>query len=404
VRAGGTHSENPEVWEVDLQTGDRQRLTHHPDWDEDFAGSPDGNSAAIWSNRTLNIWDGLGGLMPHRDFISAPMIGAEAGMLINTPNNLACGGVMWLFPGDGDRSGSLSGQPIIAPDVHNHDTVLGWPAWSPDGTKLALNAIKDGSGLFSGDSPDFLLIAERTGHKPSDPKPVVSSDVGDWAPAPTDWHPAFGYVGDVTLKGPGGGTVDISYNGNPGAIFGSFSATYNDFSEDGKTFLNGTKRVDVPGRGVTKIHEITELVMTGEHTGSIRKDLEITGGNAAGTAPTYKGTSTVTYDGKTVTGPPEWLTHKGTCPERLPKMPQLTATATSLGHDRYEIKVTASVASMGRNETAVHISPVTRARIATPGQDVYTDDRGVAVIEVRNATTVDVTAGDTLMPTSLQIG
>jgi hypothetical protein len=85
-------------------------------------------------------------------------------------------------------------------------------------------------------------------------------------------------------------------------------------------------------------------------------------------------------------------------------MPQLTATATSLGHDRYEIKVTASVASMGRNETAVHISPVTRARIATPGQDVYTDDRGVAVIEVRNATTVDVTAGDTLMPTSLQIG
>lgn len=406
VKAGGTHSENPEVWEVDLRTGDRQRLTHQPDWDEDFAGSPDGNSFALWSNRTLNVWDGLGGLMPHRDFIGAPMIGAEAGMLINTPNNLACGGVMWLFPGGGDRGGSLSGQPIVAPDVHNHDTVAGWPAWSPDGTKLALNAIKDGSGLFSGDSPDFLLLAELPAREPTKPQPVVSSDVGDWAPAPADWHPAFGYTGDVTLDGPGGGTVDINYRGNPGATSGSFSATYNSFSEDGRTFLNGTKKIDVPGRGVTKVHEVTDLVMTGEHTGYIRKDLEITGGDAAGASPTFGGSSTVTYDGKTVTGPPAWLTEKGTCPERLPQAPQLKATATSLGPDRCEIKVTASVSGMGPNETTVDTRPVAHARIDTPGRDaVYTDDRGAAVIEVSgaNATTVEVTAGDTLTPTSLQV-
>jgi hypothetical protein len=406
VKAGGTHSENAEVWEVDLKTGNRQQLTHHPDWDEDFAGSPDGNSFALWSNRTLDIWSGLGGLLPHRDFIGAPMIAAEAGMLINTPNNLACGGVMWLFPGDGDHGGSLSGQPITAPDVHVHTTVTGWSAWSPDATKLALNAIKDDSGLFSGETPDFLLVAERPAHKPSDPKPTVSSDVGDWAPAPADWHPAFGYTGDVTLDGPGGGTVDISYGGHPGAIFGSFSATYDSFSEDGKTFLNGTKKIDVPGRGVTKVREITDLVMTGEHTGSIRKNLEITGGDAAGASPTYRGTSVATYDGKTVTGPPVWLTQKGTCPERLPQAPHLKATATSLGPDRYEIKVTASVAGMGPNETTVDTRPVAHARIDTPGQGVYTDDRGAAVIQVRgeNATTIEVTAGETLTPTSLQVG
>ncbi|WP_327313518.1 hypothetical protein [Streptomyces sp. NBC_01235] len=404
VHSGGTHSENPEVWEVNLKTGVRKRLTHHPDWDEDFAGSPDGRSAVVWSNRTHTMWDALGGLMPHRSFIDAPMVGAEAGMLINTPNNLACGGVVWLTPGEGDHGGAVSGQPIIAPDVHAHTTVTGWSAWSPDGTSFALNAVKKGSGLFSGEVPDYLAIAEMPSRKPTKANPVVSSEVGDWAPAPADWHPPFGYVGDVTLDGPGGGTVDISYNGKQGAVYGDFSATYKNYSEDGKTFLDGTKKIDVLEPGITKVHEVTNLVMTGEHTGSLRKDLEITGGNATGT-PTYKGSSTVTYDGKTITGPPSWLTQKGACPEQLPKKPQMKATAKSLGHGRFEIRVTASVAGMGPNGTAVDTRPVTHARIDTSGQDAYTNDRGIAVIKVPGGrpATVKVTAGETLTPTNLRV-
>ncbi|MFJ9005459.1 hypothetical protein [Streptomyces canus] len=404
VQAGGTRSDNPEVWEVNLKTGARKRLTNHPDWDEDYAGSPDGKSAMLWSNRTLHMWDALGGLLPHRGFIDAPMIAAEAGMLINTPNNIACGGVMWLMPGEGDHGGSVSGQPIVAPEIHAHDTVSGWGAWSPDGTMFAPTALKDGAGLFSGDAPDYLLAAKMSSRKPTKPEPVVSSDVGDWAPAPADWHPAFGYVGDVTLDGPGGGTVDISYNGKQGAVYGDFSATYKNYSEDGKTFLDGTKKIDVQP-GITKVHEVTNLVMTGEHTGSLRKDLEISGGNTTGT-PTYKGSSTATYDGKTVSGPPEWLNQKGSCPERLPKKPKMTATTKSLGHDRYEIKVVASVAGMGPHETTVDTRPVTHARIDTPGQDAYTDDRGIAVITApsHRPATVRITAGETITSAKLRIG
>jgi hypothetical protein len=407
VQVGGIHAENPDVWEVDLTTGVRKRLTSHPDWDEDFMGSPDGQSLAVWSNRTHHLIDGLGGLLPFRSFIDSPIIGAEAGLLINTPNNIACGGVPWLMPSDGDRGGVI-GQPIVPPDVKAHTTTNGMSAWSPDGTMLALNALKDGAGLFSGDTPPFLLVAQFTSRKPTAPEPVVDSDVGSWAPEQTDWHPPFGYVGSVTLNGPGGGTVHITYNGNPGAIFGSFSESYTDYSEDGKTFLNGTRTISVPGFGITKVHDVTHLVMTGEHTGSIDKDLEITGGNASGGSPTYTGSSIVTYDGTTVTGPPSWLNTKGSCPERLPKLPQLKATATSLGKDRYEIKVTASQGGMGPNETVVDTRPVTRAYVQTLGADAYTDNDGVAVIKARGnphqPTKVTVTAGETLAPTSLEIG
>jgi hypothetical protein len=243
--------------------------------------------------------------------------------------------------------------------------------------------------------------------KPTAPQPVVSSDVGSWAPAPVDWHPPFGFVGDVTLNGPGGGTVHVTYNGSPGAIFGNYSETYTDYSEDGKTFLNGTKTISVPGLGVTETQEVTHLTMTGEHTGSVDKDLDIKGGNASGGSPTYTGSSTVTYDGTTVTGPPSWLNTKGSCPERLPKLPQLKAIATSVGNDRYQIKVTASQGGMGPNETAVDTRPVTHARIDGLGADAITNDDGIAVIKARGnphqPTPVQVTAGETLAPTSLLI-
>ena len=144
--------------------------------------------------------------------------------------------------------------------------------------------------------------------------------------------------------------------------------------------------------------------MTGAHTGSLVKDLRIAGGNATG-VPTYTGSSKVTYDGKTLTGPPSWLNTKGSCPERLPKAPQLTATATSVGNDRYAIKVTASVSGVGPNETQTDTRPVTHASVQTLGADAVTNDDGIAVIKARGnphqPTKVNITAGDTLAPTTV---
>jgi hypothetical protein len=408
VEAGGTHAGNPDIWEVDLKTGQRTRLTSHPDWDEDMASSPDGNSLVAWSNRQVHLIDGLGGLLPHRSFIDAPVIGAEAGLLINTPNNIACGGVMWLFPGDGDRGGMV-GQPIVAPDAHMHDNVVGYPIWSPDGTKLAMNALKDGAGLFSHDRPGYLAIAELSARKPTKPLRVVRSNVGDWAPAPSDWHPVYGFNGTVTLNGPGGGTVEVDYGGYFGALGGTYSETFTDFSEDGESFLNGTRTVTVTGIGLGNVRDVAELTLTGEHTGSLDKDIHIVRSNPSdpNSAPTYTGTSTVTYDGTTLTGPPSWLETKGSCPERLPKMPQLSATAKRLDKGLYAIKVTASQGEMGPNEAMTDTRPVTQARVKTIGPDAYTNDRGLAIIKIRGnrrwPTTLKVTAGETLAPTTVTI-
>jgi hypothetical protein len=308
------------------------------------------------------------------------------------------------MPSDGDRGGVI-GQPIIAPDVHAHTTVVGWSAWSQDGTMLALNTLKDGAGLFSGDAPPFLDVARFTARKPTTPEPVVSSDVGSWAPAPVDWHPSFGFSGTVTLNGPGGGTATVTYGGIPGAINGTYSETYSNYSEDGATFLNGTKTIHVVRGALTRRSEVAHLTMTGAHTGSINKDLTITSGGPDG--PTSDGTSTVTYDGTTLTGPPSWLNTKGSCPERLPKLPQLNATATSLGNDRYQIRVTASQGGMGSNEAVLDSRPVTKALVETRGADATTGDDGIAVIKARGnphqSTPVKITAGETLAPTSLSI-
>jgi hypothetical protein len=384
-------------------------LTAHPDWDEDIAISPDGRTMSLWSNRTVHWWDWLGGLMPYRSFIDAPMVAAEAGMLINTPNNQACSGPMWLLPADGDRGGTLAGQPIVDytdPDVHVADHVAGWPMWNRQGTMLALNTNIEGEGLFSGKTPPFLLVAQLPARKPTTPEPVVGSDVGSWAPAPADWHPAFGFNGDVTLHGPGGGTVAVHYGGLPGTFNGGFSETYKNYSEDGKTFLNGTKTIDVNGYGVSDVHEVAHLRMTGAHTGSQDVDLAIKGGDPSG-VPTYKGSATVTYDGTTLSGPPDVLQQKGSCPERLPKLPRLKATAKSAGHGRYAITVTASIAGVGQNETGVDTQPVKHALIETGGADAYTDDHGIAVIRAHGdphrPTTIKVTAGETLVPTTLTI-
>jgi hypothetical protein len=409
VKVGGADAENPDVWEVNLKTGQRTRLTAHPDWDEDMAISPDGRTMSLWSNRTVHWWDWLGGLMPYRSFIDAPMVGAEAGMLVNTPNNQACSGPMWLLPADGDRGGRLAGQPIVDytdPDVHVADHVAGWPMWNRQGTMLALNTNIEGAGLFSGRTPPFLLVAQLTARRPAAPEPVVNSDVGSWAPAPAGWHPAFGFNGDVTLHGGGGGTATVHYGGAPGVLHGRFSETYSNYSEDGKTFLSGTKTIEVNGYGVDNVHEVAHLTMTGAHSGSQDVDLTIKGGDPSG-VPTYQGSATVTYDGTTLSGPPGVLQQKGSCPERLPKLPRLTATATGLGHDRYAIKVTASIAGVGQNEAAVDTEPVKHALVVTGGAGSYTNDRGFVIIKVRGnhhrPVTIKVSAGETLLPTTLTI-
>jgi hypothetical protein len=65
--------------------------------------------------------------------------------------------------------------------------------------------------------------------------------------------------------------------------------------------------------------------------------------------------------------------------------------------------VTASIAGMGANESAVDTEPVNRATIKLGNQKTYTNARGIAIVNVHGKRRLTVTAGETLRPTSVSI-
>lgn len=388
VESGGPHLLNPDVWSVNLATGKRTRLTSHPDYDEDNAVSPNGKLLALWSNRTMHMTDWFGGLLPVRDFIDTPAALMSLGL---SSSNKRCHGPMWVLPSSGDRGGTLAGQPIVdyaVPHVFVTNNLTGWPQWSPDGTRLALNTTSNTAGPGYPAHAPFVLVARFGAMKASKPLPAVSSQPGSWAVAPADYHPATGYSGTRTFNGPGGGTVTVQYGGMPGILSGQWSETYAGYSENGRDFVNGTVSIEATGPEVGSYS--ANLTMTGAHTGTTQVQMD-QGGAVQGKS---------TYDGHTVSGPSTEQAGKGACPGIQPNKPALRVTARRLAGGRgYRIRVTASVADMGPNEGAVDTQPVYHALVRVGRTRAYTDRRGIALLRVRGGR-VMVGAGDTLAPAS----
>jgi hypothetical protein len=388
VEVGGPALGSVNVWSVNLATGQRRRLVAAPDWNEDDGVSPNGKLLSVFSDRTMHFVDWLGGLMPVRDFIDAPMSAMSAS---NIGGNSECEGPMWLLPSTGDDGGKLAGQPLLDyryPGMHVADNLDAPSQWSPNGTMIALNTMDDATG----NAAPFILVAHLTATKPSQPLPPLSSQPGSWAPSPTGYHPAMGYAGTITLAGPGGGKVTVQYRGN--VFGGDWSETYANYSDDGRDFVNGA--VTITGSAADGTYS-SHLTMTGANTGSDSTDINFTHG--------AKGHATSTYDGHTITGPMPQQVNATTsggpataCPSALPKEPALHVTATRLRHGAYKLKVTVSIAGMGANETAVDRRPVYHATLRLGKAKIYTNTNGVAIVTVRRNHTLTVTAGDTLKP------
>jgi hypothetical protein len=395
VQVGGPAQMSTDIWSVNLATGRRTRLTSNPDWDEDNGVSPNGKLMSIYSTRTMHYVDWVGGLLPVRDFIDGP----AAAMSSSIGGSTACMGPMWLLPSNGDQGATIAGQPILEyryPHVHVVDTLAESSQWSPDGTMIALDTTDDSSG----NPAPFLLVAHLEALKPTKPLPTVSSQPGSWAPPPAGYHGAIGFLGTKTLHGPGGGTVTVRYGGTPGAIAGQWSQTYNNYSDNGADFVNGTVTATGVSTGTGRYS--SHLTMTGTHSGHTNSELTFNSG--------IQGHGEVSYDGTTVKGPsPDEANSKaaggpGTaCPRILPKEPALRVKVTRLGHGRYRVKVTSSVAGVGANEAAVDTRPVNHATIQLGHAKTYTNTAGVAVVTVKSSHKLTVTAGDTLVPTSTRL-
>lgn len=390
AQVGGIALGNPDVWSVNLASGKRTRLTAHPDYDEDNAVSPDGSLLALWSNRTMHLTDWYGGLLPVRDFIDVPSSLLALGI---SSSNKRCHGPIWIMPASGDRGGTLAGQPIVyhpAPNILVTNNLTGWPQWSPDGTMLALNTTNTDAGNTYPAHAPYLLVARFTSMQPTRPLPAVSSQPGDWAGTPQEYHPSMGNVGLHTFAGAGGGNATVTYLGT--VLAGTWLETYSNYSDDGASFVSGAVSIT---SAVEAGRYSAHLTLSGAHTGST--DVEMT---FAGTA---SGQGQSTLDGHTVSGPSAEQLGNGACPDLEPKQPALQIAATSLGGGRYRILVTASVADMGASEADIDTEPVRHAMLQIGGSTIYTDARGTAVVTVSGDHHLTASAGDTLVPASVDL-
>jgi hypothetical protein len=412
AEVGGPGMGNPDVWQVDLATGQRTRLTAYPDWDEDDAPSPDGRSIVMESDRGMHRVDSFGALMPVRDFIDDPESAILAGYLVgaggSSPNIAAlrqCDLQPWLLPATGDEGGNLMGQPLLpytGGDVHAANNISGYPQWSPDGTEIALNT----QSYRTGRSAPYLLIAHLTARAASPAEPVVSSQPGGWAPNPENYHAPLGGVNHVVLQGLKSGTATIDYDNSKGLFAGSDSVTYTRYSDDGRDFVDGSFGIVNPNLMTGPIRVDADLTMTGADTGATHIHATFSGLSHA-PAVTVTGTASSTYDGTTRTGIP---VAPQACPGSLPGPPQTALAAHVDGpaeHREAVITVTATVPEAGPNEGHADTRPVTDATV-TLGQAVaHTDGKGQASLPILPGATGPVTiravAGDTLTPAQAEL-
>jgi hypothetical protein len=404
AEVGGPATLNPDVWEVNLATGTRTRLTANPDWDEDDAPSPDGRSIVIESDRTMHRTDMLGGLLPVRGFIDAPQVAIYASYYVAGPIDRQCDLQPWLLPASGDDGARLLGEPIqpyTGGSVHAANNVSGWPQWSPNGTEIALNTESYTTNL----SAPYLLIADLISRKPTKPLPVVSSQPGSWAPSPLDYHGAIAAEDTTTLHGLASGTATVTYTGE-GVASGHYSVTYSDYSDNGRDFVNGSSSItsaSIPS-GPTMID--TNVAMTGADSGYSHISLTMSGSDSDPVTAT--GTAVTSYDGTTVSGPPHT---PQPCPQSLPRPPLLKLRARIAGSHRRRlllITVKASIAGAGANEAGFDTRPVYDATVRLGHARATTNRAGIATLRIprhpKQRLTITATAGDTFTRATLKLG
>jgi hypothetical protein len=405
VEVGGPATLNPDVWEVNFATGRRTRLTANPDWDEDDAPSPDGRSLVVESDRTMHRTDMLGGLLPVRGFIDAPEVAIYASYFVAGPVDRQCDLQPWLLPASGDDGARLLGEPIqpyTGGSVHAANNVSGWPQWSPNGTEIALNTESYVTNL----SAPYLLVAHLVARKPTKPLPVVSSQPGSWAPSPENYRGAIAAEQTIVLHGLAAGTATVTYSGE-GVISGVDSATYRGYSDNGRDFVNGTTMItngSIP-TGPIKIN--TNLTMTGADKGYSHINLTLSGSNSPPVTAT--GTAVTSYDGTTISGPPQ---APKPCPQALPRKPLLRLRTRivrrSGGRRSVFVVVAASIAGAGANEAGADTRPVRFATVRVGRRRVRTDRHGRATIKLPAGRplarlAVVVSAGDTFAPARVRL-
>ena len=231
--------------------------------------------------------------------------------------------------------------------------------------------------------PSRIAIARLD--RPATRPRTASTTVGAWAPAAAACRGTL--AGDRTALARGDGGRDRHRGLSTGTLAsGSVRVTFSRFTDDGRTFVDGTVSVANPDATSQPWVIRIDVRASGAHTGAMHADLRVN--NATKPLPTKSGTWTAVYDGRSA--PP--LPALGPCYAQLPQPSRLAVAARRAGR-RALVTVTADVAGDRR--------PVHRARVRVAGRTVKTGADGRAVLRLPargRAVAVTATAGDTFLP------
>ncbi len=259
-------SMNFDWFALDLPTGELRRLTADPDWDEGSQPSPGmqyfrgasarGRSAtAVFGNLPrpgIGDFALMGAVFNYYlpRSLPLPLPGRERADLLRP----------FLLPADGDET---QGQLITSADE-----AQGWISnggsggWSADGRRI-LNAQRQESDP----GQTRLRVFTLEGARPTFAAPQPLAAPG-WA-VPVSEVPLRPRKLLRRIAGPGGGSALVSQQGSN--LAGLFSVSFQGYSEDGCSFLDGVQIVTVAATLTATLTE--DLRLSGCHTGSSRIDM-----------------------------------------------------------------------------------------------------------------------------------
>ena len=346
-------AENYDVWELDLATGDRRRLTRDIEWNEGTTRSPDNGSFVNFSSRGRDRMAPFA-LLPRPPFIDFAVYTLTGRFALNKDNR-HCLLSPWLVDSGGER-GSYFGQPID-PVIPGGFSSHGNGPFSSDGTKVAFWEFKPEAAATPEDPDSRLVVARLPARRPEPLAQPARTPDPTWAIPRAEWRGYNNTQGTFTVDGPGGGTATIRLLGGTNTM--DWSVEYDGWSEDGRSFLDGTEHVLSPFTIAVGNWE-ADLELTGERQGSLEADVTVrTGGAASGTVRTE-------LDGRKLEGLPP-----SEC-DPLPE-PRLRVRARLMERAGFvRVRVRSRVIADR------HFRPVRKARVRVGARTVRTDERGYA--------------------------
>jgi hypothetical protein len=268
---------NYDTFTIDLRNGNRRRLTKDPEWDEDVQFSPNGRKLLQYSSHGLDRISPFSQLPrpPFIDFASFVQVGRYT---LQTLAQKGCMQEPWLMGAKGQQ-GAYYGQPLNAliSSGWRSSTIFGW---NPDGRRIVFGEQRIPQVTDPSVRSRRLVVVKLPGEKAQPVRPPKHWVFPNWAPPLAGWEGLAGHqVVNQTVHGTKSGTATINYAGYYAA--GSFSVSFDNYSEDGKHIVNGTESLTTE-LATNGGRYVAHLTLSGAETGSLDAELDLTKDSASG--------------------------------------------------------------------------------------------------------------------------